>query len=285
MRRHWYVPAAILLVLAIAVFLVGWLQLSVPSDSLAVAVSRHRGVDPSVVRPGGFTWRWERLIPQGITLYRFPVSSRRVETTLSGLLPSGEVYAAMVPERPDFSWEIRLSAVYRIRPEALPGLVDRDGLRPEGLEDWYRATDAELGRQASAIVLEAPADDAAAEAEAVARELPARMPSLELSQVSSTIVRMPDRTLYAKLKAAYLAVVDAREHAMTAEAGKLAADEAAGRLEQQRHERTIAILARYGELLDKYPALIKFLFLTTAGKLTAQDLQTLDILGSLVPLE
>ena len=285
MRRHWYIPAIIGLVLAVAAFLVGWLQLSVPTDSWAVAVSRRHGVEPAVVRPGGFTWRWERFLPQGITLYRFPVTTRRVETTLSGTLPSGEVYAAMVPERPDFSWEIRLSAVYRLEPEALPGLVDRDGLRPPGLADWYHAADEELGRQASAIALETPAEDAAGVAAAVVAQLPARMPSLELSQVSPTVVRMPDRALYAKLRTAYLASIDAREEALAKEAGRLAADEAAGRLEEQRHERSIAILTRYGQLLDKYPALIRFLFLTTAGKLTAKDLQTLDILGSLAPLE
>ncbi len=285
MRAHWYVPAAIVLVLLVAAFLVGWLQLALPSDTWGVAVSRSRGVDPQVVRPGGFTWRLERLFPQRMTLYRFPVASRRFEGNLSGTLPSGDVYAALVPERPDFSWELRLSAVYRLAPDALPGLVERDGLRPEGLADWYRTIDEELARQASAIALEAPADDAVGVAEAIIRELPARMPSLDIAQVSPVVVRMPDRDLYLRLKAAYLTALDAREQALVKAAGPLASDEAAGRLSEQRHERSIEILTRYGELLDKYPALIRFLFLTTAGKLTTQDLQTLDILERLAPLE
>ena len=45
------------------------------------------------------------------------------------------------------------------------------------------------------------------------------------------------------------------------------------------------MLDRYGEMLDRHPNLIQFLFLTTSGRLTTDDLRTLDLLDHLAPLE
>ena len=70
-----------------------------------------------------------------------------------------------------------------------------------------------------------------------------------------------------------------------AAAGRLAVLEAEARIDEQKHERSIAVLDRYGKLLDEHPGLIQFLFLTTSGKLTADDLRTLDLLDHIAPLE
>ena len=133
MRRFWYVPAAIILVLLVAAFLAGWLQLALPADTFGVVYTRGRGFDPAVVKPGGFTWRWQRLLPKTLVLHRFTLAPRLAELPVSGILASGAVYAALVPEKPDFSYELHVTVRYRVRPEALPRLAEQDGLRPEGL--------------------------------------------------------------------------------------------------------------------------------------------------------
>jgi hypothetical protein len=96
---------------------------------------------------------------------------------------------------------------------------------------------------------------------------------------------MPDRELYARLRSVYLSSLAARESALAAAAGHLAVLEAEGRIDEEKHERSIAVLDRYGKLLDEHPGLIKFLFLTTSGKLTTDDLRKLDLLDHLAPLE
>ena len=285
MRRYWYVPAAVLLVLLVAAFLAGWLQLALPPDACGVIYTRTRGFDPEVVRPRGFTWRWQRLLPKTLVLYQFDLPPRLAELPVSGSLASGAVYASLVPERPDFSYELHVSVRYRVRPEALPRLADRDGLRPEGLADWYRTADADLVRQVTETALDSAAADAPGVAADLVARLPGRVPDLELLDIAPTVIRMPDRELYERLRASYLAAFAARESALAAAAGRLAVLEAAALIDEQRHERSIAMLDRYGELLDRHPALIQFLFLTTSGKLSTDDLRTLDLLGHVSPLE
>jgi hypothetical protein len=285
MRRFWYVPAAILLALIVAAFLVGWLQISLPPETYGVVSTRWRGIDPDVVRPGGFTWRWQRLLPNALVLHRFALAPRFTMLTISGALASGDVYASLVPENPDFSYEIHLTVRYRIRPEALPDLAERDGLRPDGLADWYAAADADLAWKATEAALASNAGDAAAVAADLPRALPGRVPALELLEFVPTVTRMPDRTLYAELKSVYLSSLAARQPALAAAAGRLAVLEAEAKIDELRHERSIAVLGSYGKLLDEHPGLIQFLFLTTSGKLTTDDLRTLDLLDHLAPVE
>jgi hypothetical protein len=285
MRRFWYVPAAIILVLIVVAFLVGWLQLALPPDTFAVIYTRNRGFDPVVVRPEGFTWRWQRLVPRTLVLHPFTLSPRLAELPISGTLASGAVYASLVPERPDFSYELHVTIRYRVLPDALPRLAEKDGLRPEGLADWYRTADATLLRQATEAALASEAADATGAAADLVASLPDRVPDLELLDVAPTVIRMPDRELYTRLRSVYLTSLGARESALIAAAGRLAVLEAEARIGEQKHERSIAVLDRYGKLLDEHPGLIQFLFLTTSGKLTTDDLRNLDLLDHLAPVE
>jgi hypothetical protein len=285
MRRFWYVPAAIILVLIVVAFLVGWLQLALPPDTFAVIYTRNRGFDPVVVRPEGFTWRWQRLVPRTLVLHPFTLSPRLAELPISGTLASGAVYASLVPERPDFSYELHVTIRYRVLPDALPRLAEKDGLRPEGLADWYRTADATLLRQATEAALASEAADATGAAADLVASLPDRVPDLELLDVAPTVIRMPDRELYTRLRSVYLTSLGARESALVAAAGRLAVLEAEARIGEQKHERSIAVLDRYGKLLDEHPGLIQFLFLTTSGKLTTDDLRNLDLLDHLAPVE
>ena len=297
MRNYWYIPAAVLLVLAVVGFFAGWVQLSLGPDTWGVAFTTSRGFEKDVISPSGFSWRWERLVPHSLTLYRITLGAERTELNIHATLPSADAYSALMPEKPDFSLELKLSAIYRIRPEALAALVGQEGLRQENLGDWYEQTNAELERRASELAIDletgataaegAPGGipDAAAFAAALVKQIPASFPRLEFIALSPVIVKMPDSALYGKLRAAYLGLVDQREKAYAALAPRQAEDEASRLSAQEKQEANIAVLTKYGELLKKYPQLIKFLFISSAQKLSAKDLQTLDLLDKLQPLE
>ena len=297
MRGYWYIPSAVLLVLLLVGFFAGWVQLSLGPDTWGVAFTTSRGFEKTVIPPSGFTWRWERLVPHGLTLYRITLGSQRADMEVRSTLPSADAYSALMPERPDFSIEIKISAIYRIRPEALADLVGNEGLRQETLGDWYDQMNAELQRRVSELALSmansqpgtpdpaGPAADAAALSDALVRKLPGLFPRLQFLSISPVIVRMPDAELYQRLRSAYMSLVGEREKALSALAPRQAAEDAARQSAMERQEATIGMLTRYGELLAKYPSLIKFLFLTTSQKLSAKDLQTLDLLDKLGGLE
>ncbi len=290
MRRHWYIPAAIVLVLLVVGFLAGWLQPALGPDTWAVLATRSGEVEPAVVPPGGFTWRIARLVPGLLTVHRFTLGVQRVDQSVAASLPSGPAYSSLAGQPVDFSFEVRLSVRYRIRPSALPDLVRTGGLRPDNLGDWYDAVNAEIPRQTRDIALDPDrtspeAGNGDTLAAGITEALPDRFPYLELLTVTPVVVRAPDLDLYRALKESGLRVIAARESSMKALAPRIAAEEAAEETAVRRHEASIAVLEKYGELLGKYPALIKFLFLTTTRNLSAKDLQGVDVLQALNALD
>jgi hypothetical protein len=247
-------------------------------------------------RPEGFTWRWERLVPGALTLYRFPLKTQKADLTIQGYLPSGEVYSSLAPEKPGFSFEIGLSVLYRLRPETLAGLAESARLRPEGLADLYDT----LIQEMKGAALESALTAAGAQASAgtgtslpsttdivsgIAREFPRRFSHVEFVSLTPTVNRMPDFALYQMLRNTYLQVAAAREDTLKTAAVRLANQEAEQKSLQQKQEQTLSLLEKYGQLLDKYPVLIKFLFLTATKGFSTQDLQTLDLLDKLGGLE
>jgi hypothetical protein len=290
MRNYWYIPAAVLLVLIVVGFFAGWLQLSLGPDIWGVVRINARGMEKTAVSPTGFTWRWQRLVPRALTLYRIPIAAQKVELTVEATLPSADAYAGLMDDKPDLTLEMKLSVLYKIRSEALSDLVERDGLREDTVIGWHQQILSEIHQQASDIALRlaggaAEFSDAASVAQAVTKELPGSFPQLQFISLTPTVTRMPDPELYARLRKAYLGMVDKKAAALSALAPRLAQEEAAQRSAVARHGASIDILTHYGELFDKYPSLIKFLFLATANKLTPKDLQTLDLLDKLPALE
>jgi hypothetical protein len=176
--------------------------------------------------------------------------------------------------------------LYRIRPEALAGLVEKGGLRQENLKDWHAQLRADMEHQATELALSLDAaPDPASFGAILAKRLLEKFTQIEFFSLSPTVVRMPDPRLYARLRTAYLRGVEEKEAALVAMAPRLAAEEAAQRNALQRHETSIAVLTKYGELLKRYPSLLKFLFLAMSQKMSPKDLQTLDLLDRLPTME
>ncbi len=295
MRRFWFIPAAIILILAVVCFFVGWVQLALAPDTYGVVFTRIKGFEKTVVNPQGITWRWERLIPGALTLYRFPLKTQSAEIPVIGILPSGDAYAALAPEKPDFTFELHISLLYRLKPEILPGLADTLRLRPEGLPDLYKTLVQEISSKAASLALEGSGTGAEPEAgpgrnvsvfaDRIKSDLPKSFEHVEFLSVTTNTVRLPDIALYQQLRGTYLRVAAAREESLASAAARLAVQEADQNAAEKKHDQTIAVLEKYGVLLDKHPSLVKLLFLASTKNFTALDLQSLDILGKLDELE
>lgn len=296
MRRYWFIPLGILLAIAIACFFVGWVQLSLSPDTFGVIYTRAHGFEAAIVHPEGITWRWERLIPGALTLYRFHLTAQKAALPVSGSLPSAEVYGSLVPEKADFSFQLELSVLYRVNPESLPGLAQTTRLRPDGLGDLYKTLEDQMKARAMGLLVSPPSGEAElapsagqsspqALASLIESGLPKDFPHVQFLALTAIVTRSPDLALYQRLRATYLQMAAAREAVQTATAAKLAAQEEQQKLQEQKNTQTIAMLEKFGQLLDAHPSLIKLLFLATSKNFSMQDLQTLDILDKLNSLE
>jgi hypothetical protein len=254
-------------------FYIGWIQIDLPPGSYTVVHTRTGGYESELVRSGQFAWRWERLIPDNLTLYSFVTDPVSIDLpSISGILPSGEVFAAAMEGTPDFSFEVALTITISVQPDSLPQLVAEEGLVPADMGDWLERRAMEASSLATAAIL---ADPAAyleqGGTERLARQIQdtAAMQNLVVEGVIPRTIRVPDPALYAAARDSYLAMARAQQ------------DQEIDVIRQQASN--LRVLEEYGKLLNQYPVLLQYLYireLKGAGTEGA-DIDILDILRAL----
>jgi hypothetical protein len=268
----------ILIVLIVAggvVFYFGWVQILLPSDACAVIFTKTGGYDSRVTMPGTFSWRWERLIPGNLTAYRYSLAPYRTQVKVRQTLPSAELYSSVLPDKPDFSIHGVADLEFALRPESLPGLLRDRHLYPEGLPEYYRSQAEELG-SALAELAAGPGAGAAAPSSgkpaapqpepafggqaAVRAELEKRFPQLAIQRLELRELVRPDAGLYELARESYRRLVSIHDRARDAAESALAAERARVALAREREASSLKSLADYGELLNKYPVLLKAMY-------------------------
>jgi len=245
-------------------FFFGWTHLTVPPGSYGVLRSKTHGLDPQVIREGEFRWLWFKLIPTNATVSTFTLGPVTRPIRSSGTLSSGQVYAALAGLDADFSWEISGDISFSIRPEVLPELTVREHVRTE--ED-LRSFEGRLAERIENFVLQrlrAFADRDDGEKLDIIRltgslpELDAEIlrtfPEIQNLLCTIRVIRFPDYILYRTLKELYREYVSLLNIALSPHIGMEA--EARMRINLRLDE-----LARYGDLLTRYPILLQFLAL------------------------
>ena len=257
----------VLLLLAGAAFFAGWIQLLLPAETYGVIFTKTGGLDNKVVYPGEFSWRWERLIPTNLTLYKYKLTTYKLESTFKGTLPSAETYSSVLQEKPDFSYEIKLAAALRIRPEKLVDLTSEKKITPDNLEDFLKSRADTFAKRFFEIILKSPEGapgetiTAAALTEKFKQSIPDFFPELEITDLAVLNIKLPDMELYSRARESYFRIMAAREASQAEIAARVMAEQEVHYLSQQREIENLELLRQYGELLSKYPILIKFLYL------------------------
>ena len=245
-------------------FFLGWTQLTVPPGSYGVLRSKTHGLDPQVIREGEFRWLWYKLIPTNVTVSTYTLGPVTRSIRSSGSLTSGQVYAALAGVEADFSWEISGELSFSIRPEALPELTLRENLSTD--ED-LRGAEGRIAERIENFVLQrlrALAGDGDGE-KLEALKFTGSLPELdaeirgafpEIHNLICTIrvIRFPDYALYRSLQALHREYLNLLNAALN----PAIAAEAEARMGMNLR---LEELARYGELLTRYPILLNFLAL------------------------
>ena len=255
-----------------AIFVAGWIQILLPPATYGVLFSKTGGYDSRVMQPGVFVWRWERVIPNNVTLFLFEVQPHSIASPLSGELPSADAVASMLPGAAgaaDFRYQATVSVTFAVRPEALPDLVSEEGLTPEDLTHWTGMKGSAVGRAALALLQQraqaaALTDLAALEAE-ILKPLAAEFPELQVLGVRFSDLRLPDIEIYERGRRAYLELMDAQHEARRAAVIELAHERERGLAAQETRRAALQVLREYGAVLQEYPVLIQFLALQNAA--------------------
>lgn len=233
-------------------FYFGWVQITIPEHHYGVMFTKTGGYEPEAVAPGTFIWKAEKLIPTNFTLHLFDLSPVGGSMEVSGVLPSGELYAQALPDPVSFEYRLSFTISYRIDPAQLPRLVEASGLTPESLGEWYEARNAGILEAASQAAAAADTEESGpgSFAAALKERIGAQYPEIILMDAGITSFEYPDYDLYRAAKSMYLEKISALKQAET-EA------EAFERQWVVSRKAKLAVLEEYGRLLSEYPGLLQ----------------------------
>jgi len=259
--KKFLVSLVILIIAGAVVFYFGWVQLQLPADTYAVAFTKTGGWDSSVLEPGRFIWRWERVIPTNFELYTYQLQTRQSTLNATGTLPSGDVYSQYLPGNPSFSYSLDVTVSYRLKPDALPQLT-RDGLlSPDSLDAYYSHFEtgllSTLQKMVPALMNQKAGIQSIGPASIgpdLVSQLSSQFPDFTFFSAAVTKFQLPDLALYSKAQSSYTSLIDNKTRALE-QATQAAAQQ------QVNKTNTLDLLRQYGEVLTQYPILLKYLAL------------------------
>ncbi len=259
MRRA-LVFLVVIILLGIAAFFVGWVQLALGPGTYGVIFSKTSGWESEVIVPGTFVWRWQRLLPTNFSLYVFEPAARHSNARITGTLPSGESIESLLETRNAFDYRVELGVTWRVDPDQLPRLAEDEDFRPNQFDEYADSVGAQLTQTAQEAVLElietrpeqiSLAGASASISERVATRVARAFPGIEILAVNATHIELPDIDLYIEARAAVEEVIRARRDSLIAAAEELAAVQA-------ESDRELLLLERYGSILETYPVLLEY---------------------------
>lgn len=259
--KKFLISMFILIIFAGAIFFIGWGQFAVPAGSYGVMVSKTSGISQKTIIPGEFCWFWERLLPTNTSMRIFSIIPVTRTTTISGELPSADIYSPMLEGSPNFSYKFSVQTELMMKSNYLPNFVRRtDAKENEQLQEYLNQQGDLIAQEVIQYILSKSLDNAnnlmllATDTEELKTGINAdsKFKDLEISNITVKTAQMPDTELYNIAKASY-AEFQAKVKQSLAELTKNQSTITANDYLQ------IERFARWGKILQEYPILIDFL--------------------------
>lgn len=259
--KKFLISMFILIIFAGAIFFIGWGQFAVPAGSYGVMVSKTSGISQKTIIPGEFCWFWERLLPTNTSMRIFSIIPVTRTTTISGELPSADIYSPMLEGSPNFSYKFSVQTELMMKSNYLPNFVRRtDAKENEQLQEYLNQQGDLIAQEVIQYILSKSLDNAnnlmllATDTEELKAGINAdsKFKDLEISNITVKTAQMPDTELYNIAKASY-AEFQAKVKQSLAELTKNQSTITANDYLQ------IERFARWGKILQEYPILIDFL--------------------------
>lgn len=259
--KKFLISLLLIIIFAGAVFFIGWGQFAVPAGSYGVMVSKTSGISQKTIVPGEFCWFWERLLPTNTSMRIFSIIPVTRTTTISGELPSADIYSPMLEGSPNFSYKFSVQTELMMKSNYLPNFVRRtDAKENEQLQEYLNQQGDLIAQEVIQYILSKSLDNTnnlmllATDTEELKTGINAesKFKDLEISNITVKTAQMPDTELYNIAKASY-AEFQAKVKQSLAELTKNQSTITANDYLQ------IERFARWGKILQEYPILIDFL--------------------------
>jgi hypothetical protein len=247
----------LLVIVAVVVFMIGWVQILVKPGQAGVLVTKTNGVSEKLILPGKFSWKWQRLLPTNAQIRVFNMSPYSFVQNVKGQLPSSEIYSKQIKENPDFSYNVSLNIQIKASEKGLSNIVkNTDAKKDDDLKVYLEIRSAVLAKIITDYLFEQALENPKFIANSITKEMLSQIvkinqnefENVEITDIAITNAQIPDLDLYNKAKASYQAYLDS----LTESLKKLAAEDAKNVLED---DRIMQRLEKFAALLEKYPQL------------------------------
>ena len=266
--KRFFANLILLVIFSAAVFFIGWISFYVKPGKCAVLTTKTGGLYPEPIKYGEFLWRWERLLPTNVNISLYDMKEHSYVQTVSGTLPSAEIYRMLLDPKPDFSYSFTVRTVFSVSPEKIHSLVKKGEIenKEESLEEYLRTKSVLAADLVSAYMIgggqgdQIPASSVLSKNQ-VEKALSPRLGEFEGISVDSVELvssKVPDINLYNLAKETYSAYL-ANLNEVIKEKVKDQADEIL------QLENSMKQLEQFAGMLEKYP---KFNDFSKSGNLS-----------------
>lgn len=241
----------LLLACAVAVFFIGYINFYVDIGKTGVMMSKTGGVYEKPIRHGELVWRWERLLPTNVKLLSFETNPYSFSKTISGSLPSAEIYKEYVSPSPDFNYDVQMNITLKVSSDKLVDLVKNGIETQEDLENYLKSFVSPCAQKTFDYLKlqDFNVQKASLSLDEIESLFSSReFAGIEVIAVDFNRIKLPDMELYIKAKEMF----DGYETNLAAIMNAKAEAQASTLMSE---ERTMIQLEKFAQLLQKYPEL------------------------------
>jgi hypothetical protein len=260
--KKFLVTLLLLIIIAGLGLFFGWAQLGVPPDAYGIIRSKTHGIDDQLVKAGEFRWIWYKLIPTNVSTTVFRLNPVHHDFSAFNHLPSAMVYSAFAGIDESFSWEVRASFSFRLRPEALITLAAEQNIASQ---DDLSRYEKDIAEQIMGFILHRidrenefsrEIEDLLNKGDSpeLVRAIEEKFPLITNFSLAVKSAQFPNFALYKMVKGLYEDYIALQKDYIS---GDLR-EKAQNRVESSRR---FDELEQYGALLTKYPILLEYMAL------------------------
>jgi len=259
--RKFLLTLLILIIFGGAVFVLGWVQFSVPPGKYGVVSSKTHGLDPKLVQSGEFRWIWYKIIPTNVKISIFSLDQFKYPINFNSSLPSGNTYASFVGlANSDFTWNLQGEMSFSLDPDTLVAVAEQNNLTNQDELNTYMEN---LAKNIEVLILRlvsSSGNDSSRLEQVMSgdpdaqlgQEIIANFPEIKDFTLKIYSAKYPDFVLYREIRLIYEGFLKSQRDYITSSFGKRAESHIETQLRFDE-------LERYGDMLTRYPILLDYL--------------------------
>jgi len=255
----------------------GWVR--IPENSYGIFFSTITGYDKNVLETGNFYFRWQKLIPKNSKTYIINNVFRKRDITVSGILPSGNIYSQVMQGNPDFSYSVSTTVTYSISKDLIveKGSIELFDLnQTTGIDNFFIETDKSIQSLLKNYIetsflanIEGTQNNANIDLNILSQEklkekLIPKMSGIIISDLAVINSSFPDINLYRVAAKQYMEVLADKKKILLEAELKTASRDA-------ELAKKFETLQKYGELLNKYPILLDYFMINPNGDILKES--------------